>query len=68
MSWPGEEAVITSLAKGKPVKGKITNVRLLGHPGELKFTQDIVGLHVKLPIEKPCDYAYVLKITGLKLK
>jgi hypothetical protein len=25
-------------------------------------------LKVKFPAEKPCDYAYVLKITGLKLK
>jgi len=68
MCWPGQEVVITSLAKGKPVKGKIASVRLLGYPGELKFTQDSVGFHVKFPDEKPCDYAYVLKITGLKLK
>jgi hypothetical protein len=67
-SVPDEEAVITSLAKDNPVKGKITTVRLLGNPGLLKFTQDDIGLHVKFPAEKPCDYAYVLMITGLKLK
>ena len=41
---------------------------MLGHAGALAFTQDAAGLHVKFPAEKPCDYAYVLKITGLKLK
>jgi alpha-L-fucosidase len=76
MSWPGEEAVVTSLALspsnglavGKAPQGKIVKVELLGHAGALAFTQDAAGLHVKFPAEKPCEYAYVLKITGLKLK
>ena len=68
MSWPGEEAVITSLATGKAPAGKVEKVELLGHAGELAFTQDSAGLHVRFPAEKPCDYAYVLKITGLKLQ
>jgi len=68
MSWPEEQAVITSLASGKPVQGKVEKVEMLGHAGNLQFTQDAEGLKVKFPAEKPCDYAYVLKITGLKLK
>jgi alpha-L-fucosidase len=68
MSWPAEEAVITSLASGQPVQGKIEKVELLGHAGNLQFTQDAEGLKVKFPAEKPCDYAYVLRITGLKLR
>jgi alpha-L-fucosidase len=92
MSWPGDEAVVASLALspsnglalspsnglalspsnglavGKAPQGKIEKVELLGHAGALAFTQDAAGLHVKFPAEKPCDYAYVLKITGLKLK
>jgi len=67
MSWPADEAVITLLASGKPVQGKIAKVELLGHAGALEFTQDAAGLHVKFPAEKPCNFAYVLKITGLKL-
>jgi alpha-L-fucosidase len=67
MSWPGDEAVITALAADKAPQGKIEKVELLGHPGALAFTQDAAGLHVKFPAEKPCDYAYALKITGLKL-
>jgi alpha-L-fucosidase len=67
MSWPDGEALITSLASGQTPPGKIEQVELLGHAGALTFTQDAAGLHVKFPAEKPCDYAYALKITGLKL-
>jgi alpha-L-fucosidase len=71
-SWPGDTADIASLAKGKALdgqvpKGRIKSVTLLGNPGKLKFTQDADGLKVKLPTVKPCDYAWTLKITGLKM-
>jgi alpha-L-fucosidase len=68
MAWPTDQAVVTSLATGKPLQGKIDKVELLGHAGTLPFTQDAEGLKVKFPADKPCDFAYVLKITGLKLK
>jgi alpha-L-fucosidase len=68
MNWPGDQAVtITSLAGGKPVQGKVAQVELLGHAGNLPFTQDAEGLKVRFPAEKPCDYAYALRISGLKL-
>jgi alpha-L-fucosidase len=63
-NWPGAEAVITSLPE---VAGKIETVTLLGSDGNLKFAQDAAGLKVKLPAAAPCKYAYVLKITGLKM-
>jgi hypothetical protein len=40
---------------------------MLGSDGNLEFTQDAAGLKVKLPAAAPCKYAYVLKITGLKM-
>ena len=64
MAWPGERAVVTSLAVGN---GKIAKVEMLGHKGDLKFTQDAEGLKVAMPAEQPCQYAFTLKITGLKL-
>jgi alpha-L-fucosidase len=68
MNWPGDAPVtITSLARSQPVQGKIKKVELLGHAGPLKFTQDAEGLKVTFPPEKPCDFVYALKITGLKL-
>jgi alpha-L-fucosidase len=59
---------IPALATGKAPAGKIERVELLGHTGTLEFTQNAVGLQVKLPAEMPEDSAYALKITGLKLK
>jgi len=68
MNWPGDAPVtIMSLAKGQPVQGKVKKVELLGHAGPLKFTQDAEGLKVTFPPEKPCDFVFALKITGLKL-
>jgi len=66
-SWPGDTAVITSLAAGKGLEGKVRSVTLLGHEGKLVFTQNAQGLEVRMPAQRPCDYAYALKISGLKL-
>jgi alpha-L-fucosidase len=65
MSWPETEVVVTSLAQGKA--GKAARVEMLGHAGPLAFTQTADGLHVTMPKEKPCDFAYALKISGLTL-
>ena len=67
LSWPENEAVITSLATTDAGAGKVKSVMLLGHKGKLDFKQDTTGLRIKMPAEKPCDYACVLKITGLTL-
>jgi alpha-L-fucosidase len=67
-AWPADnQVIITALASGQVPEGKIQKVTLLGGDGELAFTQDAGGLKVKLPALKPCDYAYVLKILGLKV-
>ena len=68
MKWPDNQSLtITSLATSQPVKGKVGKVELLGHGEPLPFMQDADGLKIKLTSEKPCDYIYALKITGLKL-
>ena len=41
---------------------QIDEVELLG-AGELQWSQTMRGLKVKLPAEKPCEHALVLKIT-----
>ena len=68
--WPGETAVISSLATGSTdlPEGKIDRVELLGHAGTLEFTQDSGGLKVRMPQVRPCDYVYALKITGLRIR
>ncbi len=68
LAWPGETATITSLAKDRGPAGKINSVSLLGYKGNLKFSQDETGLMISMPVDKVGEYAFVLKITGLKLK
>ena len=67
LAWPGELATITSLATDKTPAGKVTRVTLLGHPGDLEFSQDAAGLKVKLPPEPAGKHAFSLKITGLTM-
>jgi alpha-L-fucosidase len=66
LGWPGKEVVIPALAKGKVV-GKIEKATLLGHAGALEFVQDENGLRVTMPEQKPCDHAFALEISGIKL-
>jgi alpha-L-fucosidase len=68
LGWPGAQATVTSLATGAAGVGRITRVELLGHDGALEFTQDADGLKVKMPADKPCDYAYALKVAGVKAR
>jgi alpha-L-fucosidase len=60
LTWPGEQATITSL---NSTESQVNQVQMLGVDGFLSFTQDQAGLKVRLPAQKPCHYAYVFKIT-----
>ena len=66
-NWPGSFVLIKSLVQGEAMQGKITSVTMLGAKGQLNFSQDATGLKVTLPSTPPCDAAYTLKITGLKM-
>ena len=62
MAWPEDgKLTIRSLARGA---GRVEDVRLLGHPGQLAWTQTADGLVATLPAQKPCDYVYGLRIRG----
>jgi alpha-L-fucosidase len=69
--WPGTSAVIKALAtpdgSNKGALGEIQTVTMLGCPDSLRFNRTADGLTVSLPSTPPCEYAYVLKITGLKM-
>ena len=64
LEWPGDGAVVNirSLAAGKG-PDRTGAVTLLGHDGRLDTQRSEKGLSVTLPARKPCDFAYVLKIT-----
>jgi alpha-L-fucosidase len=40
----------------------VCSVALLGHEGELKFSQRVEGLFITLPSERPNDIAYVFRV------
>jgi len=64
MDWPeNRQVLLKSLATGSSAfPKKIGKVELLGSSGPSAFSRDAGGLTVKLPIEKPNDIAYALKI------
>lgn len=65
LNWPATGVLISSL----PVSaGKVTSVSLLGYTGAITFTQDDKGLHISLPAEKPGEFAWTLKIEGVKIE
>lgn len=68
MKWPENgNLTVRALAGIDGVKGEVTRVELYGHDGELKFEHTEEGLKIELPKEKPCEYAWSLKIAGKKI-
>ena len=57
--------VFPNLVKTNTRIGEITHVELLGYEGELEWYNHGDGLQVYFPKEKPCNYAYALKISFL---
>jgi alpha-L-fucosidase len=65
LAWPGEpKTTIRALGTGA---GPISNVEMLGSKESLKWEQTPQGLVIHLPAEKPCQFAYGLKISGTNL-
>ena len=62
LAWPEDRTLLVrSLASDA---GKVTSVKLLGHSGDLKWSQSEKELAVTLPAEKPCEHAFALEILG----
>ena len=61
LDWPErDELVIKSLrGDGDPA---IKSVMLLGSGNPLAWEQKATGLQVRLPAQKPCEHAFVLRI------
>ena len=66
LGWP-EDGKLLVRTLAAPA-GKIESVSLLGCAAPLRWSQQADGLAVTLPAEKPCQHAYVLKISGRELK
>lgn len=60
-AWPEKKATIRSIKKLYP--GEIESVRLLGIDRELDWSMTQEGLEIDVPEQKPCENAFVFKIT-----
>ena len=66
LGWPEDgKLTVRSLAAAA---GNIAQVSLLGHAGDLRWSQTADALVVTLPDNKPCEHAFALKIEGHDLK
>ncbi|MGC6456423.1 MAG: alpha-L-fucosidase [Coraliomargaritaceae bacterium] len=62
--WRSKPITLQSLSKIELPESTIQKVSMIGVEKPLPFTQRENGLVVEFPKEKPCDYAYVIKIEG----
>jgi alpha-L-fucosidase len=65
LGWPEQGTVdLKAMGSESPqAPGKISGIQLLGAPDPIKFSQASDKLEVDFPREKPCQFAYVLKIS-----
>lgn len=65
LGWPKEKSFqVKSFGKASSLNpGKVENVELLGCVDKLEWNQSTDYLSVIKPLIKPCNYAYVLKIS-----
>jgi alpha-L-fucosidase len=61
LGWPEKKATIKSMKKLYP--GEIDSVRLLGVDKDLDWSMTQKGLEIDVPEQKPCEDAFVFKIT-----
>jgi len=64
MAWPGSTLKIESLGTSSEANpGQVADVRLIGVDQKLDWKQNAAALSVQVPDHKPCDFAYVFKVT-----
>ncbi|MBT4497345.1 MAG: alpha-L-fucosidase, partial [Gemmatimonadetes bacterium] len=63
-AWPeNNEVTVQSLGTNLRLYDReIGSVELVGSKEKIKWSRTSRGLKVKLPEEKPCDHAFVLKV------
>jgi len=63
LDWPEDgQLTIKTLNSKHPTLKKIRSIELLGHKGQLEWSQDEDALTIRLPEAKPCEHAFVFKI------
>ena len=63
LGWP-ESGVLSIKSLSKTLYNeKITKIELMGYNGALNWSQNKGALEIKLPQKKPCEHAFVFKIS-----
>ncbi len=64
LGWPPGECRIASLGSSSSIPAeRISAVEMLGHAVPLEWSQDEAGLSIHAPPERPCEHAFVFKIS-----
>ncbi len=63
LAWPTDMLTIKTLNSKHDTLKNIRSIELLGHQGELEWSQDENGLTIWLPEIKPCEHAFTFKIS-----
>ncbi|MES1220942.1 MAG: alpha-L-fucosidase [Bacteroidota bacterium] len=58
--WPASGKIKIKSLAGE--NHKVSGIIMLGYDDKISWSKDSDGLSVQLPEQRPCDYAYVLKI------
>ena len=57
--WPGKRLVLRTLTLRRDA-----TIRMLGVDQDLAWHHDGDGIVIEMPVQRPCQYAYSLKIIG----
>ena len=62
LAWPGTEASIRTVWE-RLYPSEIVSIELLGVEKKLKWRMEDDAIHKEVPEKRPCEHAYVFKIT-----
>ena len=64
LAWPEKQLSVQSLRQGSDMlNDDIADIKMLGSDEPVTWSRDSESLKIQMPTAKPCDYAYVFKIT-----
>lgn len=63
LGWPNDGTLEIEALSGSRYNTEIKSVEMIGHTGSLKFEKTRDAFVVEFPDQKPCDHAFVLKLS-----
>ena len=62
LDWPEDGKVVATQLNSDSGLGEIKSVTMLGSDSEIVWEQDMDGLTIQFPKDKPCEHAFVFKL------